>query len=125
MADTDARPYRSMDTTTLGPLSVSRIALGTMFFGTVTPADESQRMLDRYLAAGGNLLDTADVYGDGESERTLAPWLAHHRDEVVVATKLRWRGGLAPHPVRPACDARPQPPRGDLIHPYPVPSPDP
>src|SRR4051794_26633050 len=105
MAGTDARPYTSMETTTLGPLIVSRIALGTMFFGTVTPADESRRMLDRYLAAGGNLLDTADVYGDGESERTLAPWLETHRDEVVVATKLRWCGGLAPDAVRSACDA--------------------
>src|SRR3954451_23481349 len=107
MADTDARPYRSMDTTTLGPLTVSRIALGTMFFGTLTPADESQRMLDRYLAAGGNLLDTADVYGDGESERTLAPWLARHRDEVVLATKLRWCGGGGAAPVRSGRRARP------------------
>jgi aryl-alcohol dehydrogenase-like predicted oxidoreductase len=113
-----------METTTLGPLSLSRIALGTMFFGTVTPADESQRMLDRYLAAGGNLLDTADVYGDGESERTLAPWLAHHRDEVVVATKLRWRGGLAPDAVRAACDASLQRLGVDVIDLYQVHAPD-
>src|SRR3954451_7292551 len=125
MADTDARPYRSMETTTLGPFTVSRIALGTMFFGTVTPADESQRMLDRYLAAGGNLLDTADVYGDGESERTLAPWLARHRDEVVLATKLRWRGGLAPDHVRAACDASLQRLGVDVIDLYQVHAPDP
>src|SRR4051794_32728295 len=105
MADTDGGPYRPMETPTLGPFTVSRIALGRMFSATVTPADESLRMLDRYLAAGGNLLDTADVYGDGESERTLAPWLAQHRDEVVLATKLRWCGGLAPDAVRAACDA--------------------
>src|SRR3954451_13888719 len=94
-----------MDTTTLGPLTVSRIALGTMFVGTVTPADESRRMLDRYLAAGGNLLDTADVYGGGESERTLAAWLEAPRGEVGRATRLRWCGGLAPAAARAACDA--------------------
>jgi aryl-alcohol dehydrogenase-like predicted oxidoreductase len=113
-----------METTTLGPLIVSRIALGTMFFGTVTPADESRRMLDRYLAAGGNLLDTADVYGDGESERTLAPWLETHRDEVVVATKLRWCGGLAPDAVRSACDASLQRLGVDVIDLYQVHAPD-
>ena len=53
-------------------------------------------MLDRFLEAGGTFLDTADVYGDGESERTLAPWLASHRDEVV-------RGDQGAHAgVRPA-----------------------
>src|ERR671933_2806276 len=68
-------------------------------------------MLDRYLEAGGNFVDTADVYGDGESERTLAPWLARHRDEVVPATKVRFEvseppgEGLAPDRIRAACDA--------------------
>jgi aryl-alcohol dehydrogenase (NADP+) len=113
-----------METTTLGPFTVSRIALGTMFFGTKTPADESQRMLDRYLAAGGNLLDTADVYGDGESERTLAPWLTRHRDEVVVATKLRWCGGLAPDEVRAGCDASLERLGVDVIDLYQVHAPD-
>jgi aryl-alcohol dehydrogenase-like predicted oxidoreductase len=47
-------------------------------------------MLDRFLEAGGMFIDTADVYGDGESERTLAPWLARHRDDVVLATKVRF-----------------------------------
>jgi len=72
----------------LGPLRVSRLALGTMLMGEATPADEAHRMLDAYLAAGGTFLDTADVYGDGLSEEVLAPWLRAHRDEVVVATKL-------------------------------------
>jgi aryl-alcohol dehydrogenase-like predicted oxidoreductase len=70
-----------MGTRNLGPLQVTRLSLGTMLMGGRTPRDESYRMLDRYLEAGGNFLDTADVYGDGESERTLAPWLASHRDE--------------------------------------------
>jgi aryl-alcohol dehydrogenase-like predicted oxidoreductase len=82
-----------------------------MHMGGKTPPDEAHRMLDAYLAAGGNFIDTADVYGDGESERTLAPWLADHRDEVVLATKLRMAvsnppgEGLDPGRIRAACDA--------------------
>jgi aryl-alcohol dehydrogenase-like predicted oxidoreductase len=79
-----------MQTADLGPLRVSRLALGTMLMGGRTPTSDAQGILDAYLAAGGTFLDTADTYGDGESERTLAPWLARHRDEVVVATKVRF-----------------------------------
>jgi aryl-alcohol dehydrogenase-like predicted oxidoreductase len=99
-----------MQTATLGPLSVSRLCLGAMLMGGDTPVDEAYRILDRFHAAGGSFVDTADVYGDGESERVLAPWLARHRD-VVVATKLRWRvsepagEGLSPDRIRAACDA--------------------
>ena len=91
-----------MEKTKLGPLDVSRLCLGTMLMGGKTPPEESHRMLDRYVEAGGNFLDTADTYGDGTSERTLAPWLASRRDEVVVATKVRFSvsepggEGLAP-----------------------------
>jgi aryl-alcohol dehydrogenase-like predicted oxidoreductase len=114
-----------METTTLGPFTVSRIALGAMFFGGKTPVEESHRMLDRYVEAGGNLVDTADVYGEGESERTLAPWLAQRRDEVVLATKLRWLGGLAPEAIRAACDASLQRLGVDVIDLYQVHGPDP
>ena len=100
-----------MERTKLGPLDVSRICLGAMHMGGKTPPGEAHRMLDRYVETGGNFLDTADVYGDGESERTLAPWLASRRDEVVVATKVRMKvsdppgEGLAPDRIRAACDA--------------------
>ena len=99
-----------MDTASLGPLRVSRLCLGTMLMGSSTPVDESHRMLDRYLDAGGNFLDTADTYSDGGSEETLAPWLARRRDEVVLATKVRFPvsdpggEGLAPDRIRRACD---------------------
>ena len=46
-----------MDTAPLGPLTVSRLALGTMLMGGATPVDESHRMLDRFLDAGGTLID--------------------------------------------------------------------
>src|SRR5512134_3033294 len=98
-----------MEKTKLGPLTVSRLCLGTMLMGGKTPVDESHRMLDRYLEAGGNFVDTADTYADGGSEETLAPWLARHRDDVVLATKLRFEvsdpggAGLAPDRIARAC----------------------
>lgn len=100
-----------METTQLGPLRVSRIVLGAMQMGDATPPADAHRMLDRYLEAGGNQVDTADTYGDGASERTLAPWLAAHRGEVTVATKVRFPvsdpggQGLGPDRIRAACDA--------------------
>ena len=120
-----------MQTTSLGPLTVSRICLGAMLMGGKTPTDEAHRMLDRFVAAGGTFVDTADVYGDGASERTLAPWLARHRDEVVVATKVRMPvsdpggSGLAPDRIRAACDASLRRLGIDVIDLYQVHAPDP
>ena len=96
-----------------------------MFFGTKTPAEESHRLLDRFVAAGGNFVDTADVYDAGGSERVLAPWLARHRDEVVVATKIRWLNGLAPDAIRKGCDASLQRLGIDTIDLYQIHGPDP
>jgi aryl-alcohol dehydrogenase-like predicted oxidoreductase len=120
-----------MDTASLGPLTVTRLALGTMLMGEATPVDESHRMLDRFLDAGGTLIDTADTYGDGTSERVLAPWLARHRDEVVLATKVRFPvsdpggQGLAPDRIRAACDASLRRLEVDMIDLYQVHAPDP
>ena len=79
-----------METTTLGPFTVSRIVPRHDAHGREDARDESHRMLDRFLDAGGTFVDTADTYSDGGSEETLAPWLARHRDEVVLATKVRF-----------------------------------
>jgi aryl-alcohol dehydrogenase-like predicted oxidoreductase len=120
-----------MHTTSLGPLTVSRLALGAMLFGDTTPEEEAYRILDRFLDAGGTLIDTADVYGDGRSERVLAPWLARHRDEVVVATKVRFEvsdppgSGLAADRVQAACDASLRRLGIDVIDLYQVHAPDP
>jgi len=120
-----------MDTAPLGPLTVSRLCLGAMLMGSKTPRDESHRMLDRFLEAGGTLVDTADTYDDGGSEETLAPWLAHRRDEVVLATKLRFAvsdpggAGLAPDRIRAACDASLRRLGVDVIDLYQVHAPDP
>ena len=120
-----------MQTATLGPFTVSRLCLGTMLMGDKTPVEESHRMLDRFLAAGGNFLDTADTYSDGGSEGTLAPWLARHRDEVVLATKCRFPvsdpggEGLAPDRVVKACDASLKRLGVDVIDLYQIHAPDP
>jgi aryl-alcohol dehydrogenase-like predicted oxidoreductase len=119
-----------MQTTTLGPLTVSRLALGAMLMGGRTPRAEAERILDRFLAAGGTLIDTADVYEDGGSERALAPWLARHRHEVAVATKVRFEvsdpggSGLAPERIRAACDASLRRLGTDVIDLYQVHAPD-
>ncbi len=120
-----------METAQLGPLTVSRLCLGAMLMGGATPTDEAHRMLDRFLEAGGTFIDTADVYGDGLSERVLAPWLAQHRDEVVIATKVRMKvsdppgEGLAPDRIRAACDASLKRMGIDVIDLYQVHAPDP
>jgi aryl-alcohol dehydrogenase-like predicted oxidoreductase len=120
-----------MQTTSLGPLTVSRLALGAMLMGDKTPVDEAHRMLDRFVDAGGTLVDTADTYGSGESERVLAPWLARRRDDVVLATKVRFSTddppgeGLAPDRIRAACDASLARLGTDVIDLYQVHAPDP
>ena len=120
-----------MQTTSLGPLTVSRIALGAMLMGDKTPVDEAHRMLDRFVDAGGTLVDTADTYGRGESERVLAPWLAKRRDDVVLATKVRFAtddppgAGLSPDRIRAACEASLRRLGVDVIDLYQVHAPDP
>jgi len=120
-----------MKTTTLGPFTVSRLCLGTMLMGAKTPTDESHRMLDRFLEAGGTFVDTADTYSDGGSEETLAPWLADHRDEVVLATKVRFPvsdpggAGLSADRIARACEASLRRLGTDVIDLYQVHAPDP
>jgi aryl-alcohol dehydrogenase-like predicted oxidoreductase len=120
-----------VDIAALGPLTVSRLALGAMLMGDKTPVDEAHRMLDRFVDAGGTLVDTADTYGKGTSERVLAPWLARRRDDVVLATKVRFAtddppgAGLAPDRIRAACDASLRRLGVDVIDLYQVHAPDP
>ena len=79
-------------------LAVSRLALGTMTWGRDTDPDDAAAQLKLFLEAGGTLLDTADVYGDGDAEDVIGSLLDHlvPRDEVVIATKA----GLTPHGFR-------------------------
>jgi aryl-alcohol dehydrogenase-like predicted oxidoreductase len=76
-------------------LYVSRLALGTMTWGRDTDEDDASSQLKAYVEVGGNLLDTADVYVEGESERVVGRLLQGvvHREDVVVATKAVSRRG--------------------------------
>lgn len=76
-------------------LSVYPVALGAMNFGTTTSARDAYAVLDAYVAAGGNFIDTSNNYahwaGTGdESETLLGQWLRDRgcRDRVVIATKV-------------------------------------
>jgi aryl-alcohol dehydrogenase-like predicted oxidoreductase len=72
-------------------LRVSELALGTMTFGTEwgwgASKDESWRIFDAYVAAGGNFIDTANRYTEGTSERFVGEFIAVDRERFVVATK--------------------------------------
>jgi aryl-alcohol dehydrogenase-like predicted oxidoreductase len=74
---------------------VSRLALGTMTWGRETDADDAAAQLKTYVDAGGNLIDTADVYADGEAEEVLGSLLSSlvPRDDVLIATKAGLRPG--------------------------------
>ncbi len=70
-------------------LFISRLGLGTMTWGRDTDEHEAAEQLRVFLDNGGNFIDTAAVYGDGDSERVLGGFLGTlvQRDEVVIATK--------------------------------------
>ncbi|WP_426624842.1 aldo/keto reductase [Leifsonia sp. McL0607] len=87
-----------MDLRTLGNSGtiVSAFALGTMTFGAEADEATSHAILERYLDAGGTLVDTADVYSSGASESIIGRWLARNhgrRDQIVIATKGRFPMG--------------------------------
>jgi aryl-alcohol dehydrogenase-like predicted oxidoreductase len=96
-----------MDVRPLGRsgLKVTPLSLGAMTFGdapgfmqgVTSPEDEARRILDRALDAGINLVDTANVYSNGESEKLLGQWLGGRRPQVLVATKCRFSMGPGPH----------------------------
>src|SRR5260221_85179 len=72
-------------------LRVSELCLGTMTFGEDlgwgAPKDESRRMYDAFREAGGNFIDTANIYTNGTSETFLGDFIGADRERVVLATK--------------------------------------
>ncbi len=74
-------------------VKVTPLCLGTMNFGGRSDETESRRILDGYVAAGGNFIDTANVYNDGRSEEIIGRWMAdtHKRDQIVLSTKVHGR----------------------------------
>ncbi|NJN18313.1 MAG: aldo/keto reductase [Oscillochloris sp.] len=85
----------------LGPTGVraAPLAIGTMNFGNPTPADEAGRIINCALAAGINLIDTANSYNQGESEALIGRALQHtgRRQDVILATKAHYPTGSGPN----------------------------
>src|SRR3984885_2559592 len=80
--------------------AVSALALGTLTFGNETDQATSFSQLDRFTEAGGNLVDSADVYADGRAEEIIGRWLAARpgrRELVVLATKGRFPTDESPN----------------------------
>jgi aryl-alcohol dehydrogenase-like predicted oxidoreductase len=88
--------YRNLGNT---GVKVSEFCLGAMMFGAWgnTDHDDSIRIIHAALDAGINFIDTADVYGEGESEEILAKALVGRRDNVVLATKCHLSMGKDPN----------------------------
>jgi aryl-alcohol dehydrogenase-like predicted oxidoreductase len=82
-------------------LMVSELCLGTMVFGETgargTDAASAEKIIYAYLVAGGNHLDTADVYAGGRSEEIVGKAIKGRRDQVVLATKVRFAMGEKPN----------------------------
>src|SRR5688572_1590041 len=76
---------------------VSPLCLGTMMFGAQTNAADSIRIIHKALDLGINFVDTADMYGAGESERVVGKAIADKRASVVLATKGRNKMGEGPN----------------------------
>ena len=73
-------------------LRVSVIGLGGNTFGRYADADMTERIIARAIELGVNLLDTADIYGKGQSEELVGRALRGRRDQILIATKvgMRW-----------------------------------
>ena len=79
-------------------LRVSELCLGSMTFGREADEETSNAILDAFVEAGGNFIDTADVYSTGGSEEILGRWLRkRRREDLVVATKVRFPMGDGPN----------------------------
>ena len=97
-------------------LLVHPLCLGANVFGWSADEAQSFAVLDAYVAAGGNFIDTADVYSEwkegntgGESETIIGKWMKarNNRDKIVLATKvakLSTRRGLSPANITAALD---------------------
>jgi aryl-alcohol dehydrogenase-like predicted oxidoreductase len=88
--------YRRLGST---GLMVSELCLGCMTFGQEADEGTSREIMGTFLDAGGNFVDTAEVYSDGLSEEITGRALEGVRDDVVLATKVRFAMGEGPNDV--------------------------
>jgi aryl-alcohol dehydrogenase-like predicted oxidoreductase len=90
-------------------LNVFPICLGGNVFGGRSTENESFAVLDAYVEAGGNFIDTADLYAGSESEMVIGRWMAArgNRDDLVIATKVGMMDGLdnlRPETIAKGCE---------------------
>ncbi|MCD1633193.1 aldo/keto reductase [Martelella mediterranea] len=81
---------------------VTSLCLGTMTFGDEADEATSFRLMDAYVEAGGNFIDTANVYSTGLSEEIVGRWLKQKpgiTKELVIATKARFPMGNGPNRI--------------------------
>jgi pyridoxine 4-dehydrogenase len=107
------------DTFVIGDVSVGRLGFGAMrltgpgTWGEPSDRSEAKRVLRRAIKLGVNLIDTADAYGPGVSERLIAHALHPYPENLVIATKggrtrqgpYRWGTDCRPASLREACEA--------------------
>src|ERR1700733_8307897 len=81
--------------------AVSSLCLGTMTFGVETDESVAHQQLDLFVEAGGTMVDTADVYGDGRAEEIIGRWFPSRSPavtgRVVLATKGRFATDDSPN----------------------------
>jgi aryl-alcohol dehydrogenase-like predicted oxidoreductase len=118
-----------MRTRPIGSLQASVVGLGCNNFGRRVDAEGTKRVLDAAIDAGVTFLDTADLYGDTDSETFMGRALQGRRDQVVLATKFGWHkegyGGAHPDHVRRAFEASLKRLRTDHVDLYQLHYPDP
>ena len=114
----------------LGSLNVSLVGIGCNNFGWRTDAAGTAAVVDAALGAGINFFDTADVYGEGQSEEFLGAALKGRRAKAIIATKFgikmgEGKEGARAQYVRDALDASLQRLQTDVIDLYQIHRPDP
>ncbi|MEO1770519.1 aldo/keto reductase [Candidatus Enterococcus ferrettii] len=84
-----------MNYTTVGKtgIKVSKLALGTMSFGTTADKQESKKMFEKAIDYGINFFDSANVYGGGQAEEFLGEFMGKQRNNYAITTKVFWPGG--------------------------------
>lgn len=87
--------YRTLGNT---GIAVSRIALGTMYFGSETSEEDAFKVIDAFLDAGGNLIDTSNVYVGGLTEEIIGRWFASRPAEVTERVVLATKGRFSADP---------------------------
>jgi len=80
-------------------VKVSCLALGSQTFSWVTGEQDAHRMLDRFVDLGGTMIDSANIYNEGEAERILGTWLRKRgrRDDLIITTKVFFPTGEGPN----------------------------